>query len=210
MDAAPPALNEARPWLGAARLVLAALALAAVVVQFVNGTGRPGFEPANFLSFFTIQSNVLAAVVLCVAGVAALRGHPSGRLTAWRGAATLYMAATGIVYVALLRGLEESLQTPLPWVNAVLHYVMPAGLVADWLIDRPRERIEFRRALPWLAFPLAYAAYSLIRGEVTGWYPYPFLDAEANGYATVLIACVGVAAAILAVAWCVAWRTRWP
>jgi hypothetical protein len=32
----------------------------------------------------------------------------------------------------------------------------------------------------FLVFPVAYAIYSLVRGGLTGWYPYPFLDLRAH------------------------------
>jgi hypothetical protein len=41
--------------------------------------------------------------------------------------------------------------------------------------------------LPRLAHcPLAYVAYTLARGAVTNWYPYPFLDVTQLGHLTVL------------------------
>jgi len=88
-----------------------------------------------------------------------------------RGAASLYMAITGIVFSVLLAGLDVEL-TAVPWDNTVLHYIMPVVVVADWVIDLPGTRIAFKSALVWLAFPLTYVAYSLIRGHLTGWYPY--------------------------------------
>jgi len=184
------------------RILLALLGASAVIAQFIHGTQRPDFGLVNFFSFFTIQSNILAVFVLFAAGVYGfLDRRPSDFI---RGAATVYMATTGIIYVLLLSGLEDSLQTPIPWVNAVLHYVMPAVVCLDWLLDRART-ISLRKALWWLAFPLAYCAYSLVRGHVTGWYPYPFLNAAKHGYAFVaemsVIVAIGIAAIVLAVAW---------
>ncbi|HEV3242289.1 MAG TPA: Pr6Pr family membrane protein [Methyloceanibacter sp.] len=34
----------------------------------------------------------------------------------------------------------------------------------------------------WLAYPLVYAAYSLIHGAATGFYPYPFINVREFGY----------------------------
>ncbi len=33
----------------------------------------------------------------------------------------------------------------------------------------------------WLIFPVVYVVYSLIRGPVADWYPYPFLDPNLDG-----------------------------
>ncbi|NJK89340.1 MAG: Pr6Pr family membrane protein, partial [Myxococcales bacterium] len=37
----------------------------------------------------------------------------------------------------------------------------------------------------WLTYPLAYCAYALLRAEVDGIYPYPFLDVAAEGMLSV-------------------------
>ncbi len=175
-----------RRTLGIFRLAVAALTLAAVGVQLSVGLQRDTFILANFFSFFTIESNLIAAAVFMLTGVAALRATDRSRFAMLRGAATLYMTLTGVVYFLLLRGLEASLQTPIPWVNAVLHYITPLAALTDWLIDPP-HRITFRRALVWLLFPAAYIFYSLIRGLVVDWYPYPFLNADENGYAQIAL-----------------------
>ena len=38
-----------------------------------------------------------------------------------------------------------------------------------------------------MLYPLFYCIYTMIRGGMTGWYPYPFLDADALGYPRVLM-----------------------
>lgn len=109
------------------------------------------------------------------------------------------MVTTGIVYMLLLSGLEESPQTPTPWVNTVLHYVVPVYALVDWRWDPPRPPVPFRRGLLWLLFPLAYAVYSLVRGPIVDWYPYPFLDPdnENQGYGGVLVTALVIAAALV-------------
>jgi hypothetical protein len=42
--------------------------------------------------------------------------------------------------------------------------------------------IRCKSAFVWLLYPLFYAAYSLIHGAVTGFYPYPFINAGELGY----------------------------
>ena len=38
----------------------------------------------------------------------------------------------------------------------------------------------------WTLFPLIYLIYSLIRGAIVQWYPYPFLNAAKYGYEQVI------------------------
>lgn len=184
-------------YLGLYRLGFAALALAALGTQLLLGLQRDNFIVANFFSFFTIESNLIASVVFLITGFAALKFADMGRFALLRGAATLYMTTTGIIYFLLLRGLEASLQTPVPWVNTVLHYVMPAALLLDWLVAPPNRRVTFRQALIWLLFPAVYVFYSLVRGPLVNWYPYPFLDAREQSYeriaVTSLVMLVGLA-----------------
>lgn len=189
--------------MGGYRVAFALLTLAAIGYQFFARTEVPDFEPVNFFSFFTVQSNLFAAVVLLsVAWRGMAAGPPSSRLDLVRGAAVLYLATTGVVYGLLLAGYQEELQTTIPWVDTVLHRVMPLVMVADWLVDPPRTPIAPRRALVWLLYPLAYVVYSLIRGPIAGWYPYPFLDPDAaGGYAGVGLYCVGIAVGVAAFAW---------
>ena len=39
--------------------------------------------------------------------------------------------------------------------------------------------------------------YTLLRGELAEWYPYPFVDVNDHGYGRVLLNCVGVAVLFL-------------
>lgn len=165
------------------KIIVAAVVLVAVITQLQFGLDNiGGFQVANFLSFFTIESNILGAIMFLISALFALRGKVhSHNLDILRGATTLYMVITGIVYVLLLSGLEESLQTPIPWVNFVLHYAFPVVAFLDWLVDRPVFKITLKQGLIWLIFPIAYAIYSLIRGAIVGWYPYPFLNPVIEG-----------------------------
>ena len=197
-----------------ARTATAALIVVAVVVQFFT-PDDPWAVGANFFSFFTIQSNLMAAVVLIVLVVRGKRPR-SETLDLVRGAATLYLLITGIVFALLLSNLPEDLQLTRPWVDTALHQIAPLVLVLDWLIDPPRRSIPLRAAVLWLGYPLAYVAYTLIRGSIVHWYPYPFLDVDEHGYVAVLAGSVGLALgfalAAIAVARTGNWlgRRRWP
>jgi hypothetical protein len=171
------------------RLVFALLTIAAMVTQAVDLAGAGKLDPVNFLSYFTIQSNVIAAVVFLVGAVARRGAHGKG----WdlvRGGALLYMTVTYVVFALLLSGID--VDTRLAWVNTVVHTVFPLAVIVDWLIDPPQHRISFRDSLVWLVYPLAWTAYTLIRGEIAGWYPYPFLDPANGGYGSVAWYVVGI------------------
>ena len=179
-----------------------AVILAAIVAQ-VKVLGDAGrLDAVNFLSFFTIQSNLIGAVALAAI---ALRGDQRPRWVDWlRGAATVYLTITFVVVIALLQGIDVGLQ--LAWVDFALHKLSPVIVVLDFVLDPPRTRLSTRDALLWLVYPLIWLAYTLVRGAAVGWYPYPFLDpTDAGGYGSVAVTClvIVVAGAVLSLA--VAW-----
>jgi hypothetical protein len=101
----------------ALRIVRAATAAAIVVAlvdQFFFGRDLPTFRAVNFFSYFTVLSNIFAAVLLAV--LAARPDLIADRtVSVVRGAVTLYMAVTGIVYNVLLAPVAADVSTNLDW-----------------------------------------------------------------------------------------------
>ncbi|WP_024796813.1 Pr6Pr family membrane protein [Tomitella biformata] len=180
--AAPPGAGIV---LRALRLAFAALGILALAWIPVRNLDVDAFSTANYFSYFTILSNVLAVIVLAGGALA------DPRSTAWqllRGATTVYMVITGIIYAVLLANVDVMLQDE--WINALLHRILPLVLLADWLIAPPRRPIDDKSSLAFLAFPLLYGAYTLVRGPIVDWYPYPFLDPREDGYLQLAIGLV--------------------
>jgi len=184
------------------RIVFAALTIVAIVAQFQDLAARGILNPVNFLSYFTIQSNLIAVAVFLI-GAARWRQEPTRRWDLIRGGAVVYMTVTFVVFALLLS--NTNVDTAVPWVNTVVHQVMPIAVIVDWLIDPPRNAISFRDSLVWLVYPLAWTAYTLIRGPIAGWYPYPFLDPANGGYGTVALYVVAILAFGTALCWLVSW-----
>lgn len=188
------------------RLAAGLLTLGAISLQLFDSITK-GRDVANFFSFFTIQSNLLVALLLMTVGIYVLLGK-SGRSVAYlRGALTLYMTMTGIIYVLLLSGYEQGLQTTIPAVNIVLHYIMPVVVLLDWLIFPPQKRLLFQKALAWLVYPILYLAYSLVRGIFVGWYPYPFIDPVTSGWPNLIGTSLVIALGSLLLTWALVLRT---
>jgi hypothetical protein len=146
----------------------------------------PDFRVGNYFSFFTIQTNVLAAATLALAAIVRRDEH-SLLFDAVRGAVTLYIAITGVVFALLLSGRQEDLDTHIGWVNFVVHTLIPVVLVVDWLLEPARHRLQRRIALAWLAYPVAWFCYTLARGAAEDWYPYPFVDVGSHGYRRIFL-----------------------
>ena len=180
----------------ALRLLFGLLTLVAVASQLAIHV-RMEANVVNFFSYFTNLSNLLAAAILLL--TARARAVP-----AWidrvRAVSAMNMAVVGIVFTLLLR--NEDLGALQPWVNFVLHDLMPCVVVLDWLLDPPSTRLGVRNLLQSLAFPAGYLAYCLLRGAQTGWYPYPFLNpSRVDGYGGVTVYAVGITVIFLVVGW---------
>ncbi|MBC9926780.1 MULTISPECIES: Pr6Pr family membrane protein [unclassified Leucobacter] len=215
------------PWV---RLAGAALILAAVIAQLsVTITGAIDHHrdvattAVNFMSFFTIQSNLLAMVTLAVGAFLSWRRPATeSREPIWFAAllasVTTYMIVTGIVYNTLLRGVALPQGTTVPWSNEVLHVIAPLILLLDLLVAPGRRGLGWGRILTIAAYPIAWVAYTLIRGPITvnpvtgepWWYPYPFLNPHLvpGGFLGVTGYIIGIAIAIVAVGAAVLWWGR--
>jgi hypothetical protein len=182
------------------RFAFAALSFVAVAAQFAD-TLENDYGVVDFFSFFTNLSNLFAVVVFVVGGVRTLRRRPGSR--AWdvvRLISVVNMVFVGLVFNLLLTDVAGGV---LPWVNVVVHMVMPAAVLVDWLVLPAGRRLPWSAAAIGLVVPVLYSVYSLVRGAVTGFYPYPFYDPEAlGGYGPVAVYLVVllVALAVLSVA----------
>ncbi len=169
---------------GVARIVRGLLALAIVAAL------ATAYSSINFFFYFTVLSNILAAVLL--AGLAVSPGWMSSN-GAFRGAVTLYMVITGMVYAVLLAPIEADVGLTDPWINYVLHSLGPAAILIDWLLFPPTVALARSALWWWLLFPAVYLTVTLIRGPIVDWYPYPFLDpGEVGSYLGVAGYSVGI------------------
>ncbi|MES2068860.1 MAG: Pr6Pr family membrane protein [Pseudomonadota bacterium] len=182
------------------RLVFGSLALGAIGWQLTIQV-RMGFSVVNFFSYFTNLSNLFAAFVLLHAALRFFtRREAFASSDQVRAVSAVNMAVVGIVFTVLLR--NEDLGSLLPWINFVLHYVMPCIIVLDWLLQAPARKLGAGQLLLVQVFPALYLAYVLVRGSRVGWYPYPFLNpANVGGYGGVAAYAIGIALSFLITAW---------
>jgi hypothetical protein len=186
------------------RIAFALIGIFTMTYLFIhNYNNSPDFRPANYFSFFTIQTNILVAVVLLIAGLTSLGERPTRTFDSVRGAAVAYIALVGVVYGVLLSGYQAELQTNVHWADTVVHKIIPIVMVVDWLLAPPSREIQFRKAYIWMVYPLVYLAYTLIRGPQVDWWPYPFLNPhhESQGYGAVALYSIGIAVAFFLFVW---------
>ncbi len=192
-------------WIRGYRVFFSLLALAALVAQLMQSIGaqRSTFD---FFSYFTIQSNIIAVGVLLWV---ATKGTSNPKLLSrdlLRGAPVLYLSITGIVFALFLADIPL---VTVPFANTVLHKLMPVVMVGDWLLNPPEKTLSFRLAVLWIVYPLAWLAYTMLRGALVGWYPYPFLNpAVAGGYGAVLFYILLILIGALLTVWIIVWMGR--
>jgi hypothetical protein len=191
------------------KTLAALLGFSALVTEVATLVARHQFNSGDFFSYFTVEANTLTIVSLLVSGYAVVARRTSRGLDFFRGAVTLYMTTTILIFIVLLSGYPASELTAVPWDNTVLHYIMPIVVIVDWLALPPSRAVPIKWALTWLAFPLAYLAYSLIRGPIAHWYPYPFMDPSTHGYAGVAITSIVIAAILAIITWIIATLPHW-
>lgn len=129
----------------------------------------------RFFGYFTILVNIAVAVIATARLLRPGRPFPSVPL---QSAVTWLIAVVGITYFFLLRNLwrPEGLQW---WVDVSLHYATPVLCVVYWLAFVPRGPLRWSHPWIWLVLPIVYGAFALWRGSISGFYPYPFIDASA-------------------------------
>ena len=197
-------------------LVVAVVAWFALLFQLaltVSGeavlveTDPPGLARRiyQYVAYFTIQSNLLVAITST-----ALARDPALDRTGWRVArlaGLVGITVTGLVHFVLLRPLLD-LDGANWFVDKLLHMVVPVLAVAAWAWVGPRPRASVREAAYGLVWPLGWLAWTLVVGRVDGWVPYPFLDADENGWGAVGIACAGITVLFLLLLAAYAWLDR--
>lgn len=160
------------------------------------GANPPGIEGLpgrviDSLSYFTNLSNVLVAVVLTM--LARNPDREGGVWSAVRMDSLVMISITGLIYAIVLAP-DAQVEGLDIIVNAIKHYIVPVMTVFLWLLIGPRRQLTFVSIFTALVIPIAWAGYTLARGEIISAYPYGFLNVIDLGLTAVLINIAGVAA----------------
>ncbi len=151
----------------------------------------------QFFSYFTILTNILVA--LCFTVLLFFTRSKWGRFFSKPQTLTaiaVYIAIVGLVYNLVLRFLwaPQGMQR---MVDELLHSFNPVWFVIYWLLFVRKNSLQWKDVFPWLLYPLAYCVYIMIRGALSGLYPYPFIDVTAIGYPQTLINTAGLCGVFL-------------
>lgn len=186
------------------RIIIAITAWIALILQFyliLQTTAETGFSTfktvTNFFSYFTILTNLLVACCLTYPLVdpSSVPGRFFSSIKV-QSAIAVYIFIVGLVYNLILRGITSL--KGMAWVaDNLLHVAVPVLFISYWFIFTPGKVLQWKNILSWLIFPSVYLIYSLIRGPVADWYPYPFLHVGKLGYEKVTMNALLVLGAFL-------------
>lgn len=183
------------PTLRRVALVLAVVGWAALAVQLVLSVQNQmqlghsaAFGVFMYVGYYTILTNLFCTII---ATAFCRPREPQSRWAIWREpwvvtAAAVSIVMVGLIFHVLLR--DQYHPTGIAAVtNLIHHYIVPAAFAAFWWRIVPRRSLIWGDVWRVFAYPAAYLVYVLMRGEVSGVYPYFFIDVRTLGYAGALL-----------------------
>ncbi|WP_085317051.1 Pr6Pr family membrane protein [Derxia lacustris] len=134
-----------------------------------------------YFGYFTILTNLLVALACSFAALA-----PVSRAGRWllrprvSGGIAAGIVLVGLGHHFLLRQL--SAQDGPQWLaDELLHYVTPPAYLLWWWLAARSQPLAWADAAMWCVYPVGYFVLTLLRGAITGLYPYPFIELPALG-----------------------------
>jgi hypothetical protein len=178
------------------------MAWSGLVVQYIlilqRGNGSASGNTIEYLSYFTILTNLIVTAhytfIFFDIRSAGIFTRPAST-----AAIATYIAIVGIVYNTILR----SLWAPQGWqrvADEILHLVTPALFILYWLLFADKKGLQWKIIFSWMIYPVVYLVYTLLRGPLVHWYPYPFIDVDKIGYSSAFVNCLYVCVAFFGVA----------
>lgn len=133
----------------------------------------------NQPTYFTFLSNFLVGFTSLLLAVRLDRHSTLFRVLRLSGVVSIMI--TGIVFNLLLR--DAPPDTAIEAFNATLqHIVTPILTPVLWFVFGPRRQIPWRVVGLSTVIPLAWLAFTLLRGPLIDWYPYTILDVPRLSY----------------------------
>ena len=190
-------VRERKPYnsrlFGAILLLFAVLGVALIIYRIASYKYEfdEKFYPVdygryNFLSYFTVLSNLLGYFYLFMLSFACFKNDKAKKI-AFNPTLKLmtveYTVISGIVYLA---GLSMGFSSPLTFdttahfmmsvMQVFYHIIMPLIMIILLFLPATSEKLSPKKAWLFGIFPLVYSVFSIFRGAASAlhFYPYPF------------------------------------
>jgi len=169
-------------------------------LNIASGDGNP----FDYFGYFTNQTSLLMGLLLITTGILIIVGRQGPDwLNSLRGVATTCLIVVAIIYNTLVPGTG----TAPPWVSTILHMILPAFAVLDWVLVDDHRPLRWHRLWIVLPYPLIWLVVVLARGATDGWVPYGFLLPE-NGTLSLALHIVVLLSALTIAGALVWWTSR--
>lgn len=160
--------------------------LGSVIWQVTDRVANGIFRPFEYFAYFSIVSAIFAGLFLITTSIGLmLKLEDTKWVEIARLSLTVAMVVVGVVYHLLLADVANDVRDgDYAWPvfpNEMIHTYAPILIVIDYLLSVKAFKIRLRAAL-WVAvFPLVWLAFSVIRGLMTNWWPYWFINPNGDG-----------------------------
>ncbi|TGK01989.1 hypothetical protein EHQ53_15245 [Leptospira langatensis] len=160
----------------------------------------------NQFVFFTTQSNIILGITTLLLALEPRRSSDSFHI--WRLIGLIDISITAIVFNFVLANGPS--RGPISHLASIFeHSINPILAILGWFVFGPSGSVTVRRIVIAAMFPIAYAAFTLIRGAILIWYPYNILDVTNLGYSGVSIYIVAIFILFLLIAGVLFVFDRW-
>lgn len=175
-----------------ATVVIAIAALGTWAAQTVIDMNVDGmdFLPAIWSQARYFTNWMVFGVGIFFAVQIANNNHASPSISA---AMTVWIVLVGLVYHVLLSSTHHPVGGDII-VSLFQHTVIPVLAFLYWLVFADKRGLTYMHSLYWLACPMAYVIFVLLRGAFDASYPYFFLNPTEIGWAGVSGYIVGLGA----------------
>ena len=176
-------LKKTNPVIGYLRILMALALFGSVYWQVSDRLAHNLFRPAEYFSYFTVTSCLLAGGLLVVTGIRVLRQQPETKaVTLARLTIAVSMVIVGVIYNALLaNSAPDARDVGYAWPvlpNQIMHTYMPIVIFLEWLLTNTGVALKIKSSFWVLIYPLTWLAFSITRGYVQGWWAYWFIDPQ--------------------------------
>ena len=156
------------------RVLVLSCSIIGISILMIDAKSLPA--ALSLFNYYTIQSNLLVVLAMGIGIWEAAKDREQPFLLGlFTSGVVLWILVTGIVYHMLLAGSWHPTGA-VAIATQLLHTVTPLGMVLNWLVFEKKGRYQYKYAIYWLSYPFIYMIVSWVRGWLTGFFPYWFLN----------------------------------
>lgn len=144
----------------------------------------------RFLSYFTILTNLLTTIYFAFIFFSKNEKtifHKPGSLTA----IAAFMGFVGLAYHILLRHVWNPKGLTMV-LDETHHTIVPIATIFFWWFYEKRNLVKFKILSFWILYPVLYLIWISVRGYLSSFYPYYFVDANNLGMQKAILNSLGL------------------